>query len=497
MTALMNRLKLNWEAMEPGAKRKLIVFGVLGFAVIAVISVGVAQELLKGSSKRKQPAASPIVDTNLKTGPQTIGLESMIQDNAAYERRQLAQSIENQRSDSVEFKKQTAEMFSVMNDRFDQFGTRIDAVGRSVEEIALSLARERTQRRAENELIAQELDKVGRAALGSGNVAQRLSGMAGDQPVSSYDAAPAGSAGVVELSPFDMLAYANFAGMDLAHVGYTQSEYAQLYSTDTEQTAENTNNSPQPSERQGTRATQSQNTSATQNQNQPAQSDDTGTVDELGMDAYDRGELTSVPSGSLLTAVLVSGLDAPVGQTAQNNPHPVIAKLTGRVLLPNGRTMDLRGCVVLASGYGDLSTEKVYLQTSTLSCIGSDNRIFETEVKGSALGEDGKVGLRGRMVTRDGALIARNMQAGLVQGLALAFQGGNQTMDITTSKPYQLPDSEYIGRAMIGTGVSNSLDVMIQRYNRLMDQIFPVIEVDAGRKIEFQVLSRFDVRVEQ
>lgn len=496
MKSMIERFQLNLEAIEPKKKRKAVIFGIMIIVFVVIIGFGVVQQFLISTNKsRATTIDTSLVETKLKDGPETYGLQGIVQDNAAYERRSLREKLTQQQAATNLFEAKTSEDFNSVNKYLYQIGTKIDAINAGIEQVSLSVARERTQRRAENELIAQELDKVGRSGQGraSGNVSMVgiPSGHGAMLHKNPQD-------NVVELSPFDLLGFADISGVDIAHVGYSYLEYEQTYSAETNgedlpsggNIAARYNDS---AERSKGRKTGSSNSSQSSNDSQS--SEVRPDVDEYGFDAYDRGELTSVPAGSLMTAVLVSGLDAPVGQTAQSNPHPVMAKLTGRVLLPNGKTMDLRGCVVLASGYGDLSTEKVYLQTTTLSCIDSENNIYETEVKSSGLGSDGKVGLRGTMVTRDGALIARNMQAGLVQGLALAFQGGNQSFDVTTDKPYELPSGDYIARSMIGQGVSNSLDAMIQRYNRLMDQIFPVIEISAGRKIEFQVLARFDVRV--
>lgn len=486
MNNMIHRFRLNWEAMEPKKKRKTLVFGFIAVFVFAIIVIGAIEQSLMSQGQGGAASAgdqdAPI-STTLSDGPKTYGLSNVIQDNAAYERRQLREDVARQKDEFEKRAAKTDESFDVVNKQLEQIGQKIDGVVRSVDEVSLSVARERTQRRAENEIIAQELSNVGKSSKGGSLPKLSQSQNFGDQNGSS-----SGNE-IVELSPFDLMGFAELSGMEVAHVGYSYEDYQQANSLAVDDGNANKSTVQTAQRNQRVTATTTSQTSTN------AQDEGRPDVDELGLDAYDRGELTAIPAGSLMTAVLVTGMDAPVGQTAQSNPHPVIAKLTGRVLMPNGKSMDLRGCVVLASGYGDLSTEKVYLQTTTLSCIDSDNRIFETQVQSSGLGSDGKVGLRGRMVTRDGALIARNMQAGLVQGLALAFQGGNQSFDVTTDQPYALPSTEYLGRTMIGQGVSNSLDTMIQRYNRLMDQIFPVIEIDAGRKIEFQVLSRFDVRV--
>lgn len=66
----------------------------------------------------------------------------------------------------------------------------------------------------------------------------------------------------------------------------------------------------------------------------------------------------------------------------------------------------MRECFVLLAGYGDLSSERAYLRGETVSCVLLDGSVIETR-QGYAAGEDGKAGVRGRLVTKQGQFIAR------------------------------------------------------------------------------------------
>ncbi|PIV81625.1 conjugal transfer protein TraB, partial [bacterium CG17_big_fil_post_rev_8_21_14_2_50_64_8] len=46
------------------------------------------------------------------------------------------------------------------------------------------------------------------------------------------------------------------------------------------------------------------------------------------------------------------------------------------------------------------ATERAQLRTETLSCVREDGRVIEAELEGYAVGEDGKVGMRGRLVSK-------------------------------------------------------------------------------------------------
>ena len=105
---------------------------------------------------------------------------------------------------------------------------------------------------------------------------------------------------------------------------------------------------------------------------------------------------------SFTRGTLLGGLDAPTGGQAQSNPHPVLIRLSDNSVLPNRFRGEYRDCFVIAAGYGDISSERAYLRTENLSCVRPDGATLEVKIQGSVYGEDGKVGMRGRLVTKQG-----------------------------------------------------------------------------------------------
>jgi len=137
-----------------------------------------------------------------------------------------------------------------------------------------------------------------------------------------------------------------------------------------------------------------------------------------------------LPAGSHAEGVVIAGVDASAGVSSQGDPRPVLLRITGPgwTAAEDGtaRSVDLDGCTVTAAAYGDLSSEKVYARLRTLTCAGDEpGTVVETEVAGFVAGS-GKVGVRGPVVSREGALVEKAFLAGLVsgagQGVAQAFQ---------------------------------------------------------------------------
>ena len=191
---------------------------------------------------------------------------------------------------------------------------------------------------------------------------------------------------------------------------------------------------------------------------------------------------------------LLGGLDAPTGGQAQSNPHPVLIRLSDNSVLPNRYRAEYRECFVIAAGYGDISSERAYLRTELLSCVRPNGDPLEVKIQGSVFGEDGKVGMRGRLVTKQGQMLANALLAGVVSGIGQGFSQANTTYSTSPLGSVATASGGDAYRAGIGSGVGKALDRLAQYYIKLAEQTFPIIEVDAGREIDV-VLTK-GVRIE-
>jgi len=217
----------------------------------------------------------------------------------------------------------------------------------------------------------------------------------------------------------------------------------------------------------------------------------------------DSGTTSSTPARTAATflpvgftrGVLLGGLDAPTGGQAQSNPHPVLIRLSDTSVLPNRVRGDYRDCFVIAAGYGDISSERAYLRTESLSCMRSDGAVLEVKIQGSVYGEDGKVGMRGRLVTKQGQILANALLAGVVSGIGHGLSTSATEYSTSPLGTVASATGADALRAGVGTGVGKALDRLAQYYIKLAENTFPIIEVDAGREIDVVITkgSRIDV----
>ena len=214
----------------------------------------------------------------------------------------------------------------------------------------------------------------------------------------------------------------------------------------------------------------------------------------------DRPKLLRLPAGSLLSGQLITGLDVPTGQGARREPYPVLIRIKASAILPNRYRTNVRECFVLASGYGDLSSERAYLRSETLSCIFKHNnkeQVIERPLEGYIAGEDGKAGLRGRLVSKQGQVMAKAAMAGFLSGVSEAFDikpvpvfSVVPNQNGQTQSPFQssLKGSEALQSSLI-KGSNKALEKLADFYLKLADQMVPVIEISAERKVDL-ILTR-------
>lgn len=198
---------------------------------------------------------------------------------------------------------------------------------------------------------------------------------------------------------------------------------------------------------------------------------------------------------SFTRGVLLGGLDAPTGGQSQSNPHPVLIRLSDNAVLPNRFRSEVRECFVIAAGYGDIGSERAYLRTENLSCVRNDGSTLEVKIQGSIYGEDGKVGMRGRLVTKQGQMLANALLAGIASGIGQGLATSSTSYSTSALGTIATTSGADAYRAGIGNGVGRALDRLAQYYIKLAEQTFPVVEIDAGREIDVVITKgvRIDV----
>lgn len=206
-----------------------------------------------------------------------------------------------------------------------------------------------------------------------------------------------------------------------------------------------------------------------------------------------------LPAGSNFEGVLLNGMDAPTSGVAQKNPVPALVRLKTDAILPNRYRYDVRECFAIVSGFGVLSTERAQLQTVTLSCVKSDGQVIEAKIEGYVVGEDGKVGLRGRLVSKQGSMLAKSFASGFASGIAqvmtpMAVPQVNTTGGTTTQ--FATPTVNDVVTAGTAKGISQSARMLSQFYLDVAKEMFPVVEIDANRRVTIILINGIELNMQ-
>lgn len=203
-----------------------------------------------------------------------------------------------------------------------------------------------------------------------------------------------------------------------------------------------------------------------------------------------------IPAGAYAKATIISGVDASVGISSQSDPRPVLLRVRSAAMSSiydgNVQKTDLTGCIIQGAASGDLSSEKVYVKLITLTCGKGEEMVTEIPVKGYVAGQ-GKSGVRGNVISREGDLLAKSFLAGLVSGFGqglsekvappLAFSNG-----LTTQESLSTGD---VVKKGFGKGISTSSDRLANYLIDRAEQYQPVVSIPSGIDVEVVFVEGF------
>ena len=193
-----------------------------------------------------------------------------------------------------------------------------------------------------------------------------------------------------------------------------------------------------------------------------------------------------LPAGAYAEAVVLAGVDASVGVSSQGDPRPVLLRLTGkaRSAADDGVALEanVTGCTLTGAAYGDLSSEKVYVRLRTMTCAGpGPGTVIETKVSGFVAG-GGKAGVRGPVVSREGALVEKAFLAGLVSGAGETAANVLQA-PVGTAGAENAASLSDLGRAGLGAGAGSAGRKVADYLIRRAEQYQPVIQLQTGTRV--------------
>lgn len=215
------------------------------------------------------------------------------------------------------------------------------------------------------------------------------------------------------------------------------------------------------------------------------------TLNQTNQTGTKRPEHLLIPPGSFVNAFLLTGADVPTMGGGSVGPIPVVFRVMSLTQMPNYFRANIKSCFLVGQAVGSLSAERAYVRVSKLSCIKKDGTPLVASVQGYAAGADGKAGLKGRVVSKQGAVLARSLISGFLQGVGEAFSQSQTTISVSPlgSTNSVAPDTHTLVKYGVGEGVGKATEMLAKFYMKMANQMFPVIEINAGRVADIIFLN--------
>lgn len=187
-----------------------------------------------------------------------------------------------------------------------------------------------------------------------------------------------------------------------------------------------------------------------------------------------------VPSNTSVRAVVLGGADADASVYGQSKNNGVMLfKLLDVGSLPNGQRSRLQGCRVSANTFGDISSERAFATLYRLSCAHPGEPIIDKEITGWVF-YNGKVGIKGQPLMRDGKVMAWAGVSGALSGVAEAAQYAQSMQQFGTMGASSVVPSSKIGPFAMYGGASKAAEKLSEYYVKRAEQYHPVIQIGAG-----------------
>jgi hypothetical protein len=194
----------------------------------------------------------------------------------------------------------------------------------------------------------------------------------------------------------------------------------------------------------------------------------------------EKPRLAAVMPGDSVRVKLLAGVNAPTDGT----PYPVVLKLIGDVIGPDGNSVPLGEARVIAAAQGSLTDSRVLFRLTRLSIRLPNGRRKEFGIDGWVVGEDGIRGMEGVLIDPIGKAIAG---AGMAGGLAGLGQGLAAANTVNRFGVGNTPDTSFVqdgkmGEYAAGMALSSAAKEWNSIIRERLAQLVPVVQVLSNRE---------------
>ena len=155
-------------------------------------------------------------------------------------------------------------------------------------------------------------------------------------------------------------------------------------------------------------------------------------------------------------------------------------------MFPKDLAVNVKDCRLLASCYGDISSERAIVRAEELICENKQAGLYTaTKVSGVIYGDDGANGIRGTVVSMSDKHLKNALVGGVLSGFAGTAKGKEgvnlSALGVIGTKSKGMKDMAQDG---IMNGASSAAEKLADYHIKLAENISPVILVSGGTKVD-------------
>lgn len=165
---------------------------------------------------------------------------------------------------------------------------------------------------------------------------------------------------------------------------------------------------------------------------------------------------------------------------------PIVISLDTKLKTPNNEEMDLRECFVRGAGKADFTSATAEITITNIQChlVDSEGNHYKInkDVEGWVFDEVGGYGVKGRLITKEGEIIAKALPLAFLQtGLSIMTENARTSRN-TTSNAGVIEFST--APAQVGANAGRTIiDKMGDLWLKYIDGLNPKVNLRPGREV--------------
>ena len=200
-------------------------------------------------------------------------------------------------------------------------------------------------------------------------------------------------------------------------------------------------------------------------------------------------------SGGFVKATLLTGGDYHTMSEGDKETIPVTLSIDSKLVTPNNEKYDLRDCFVTGPAKADFTTKTAYITVSNIQCHLTDDEgkkyaINET-IEGWVFDENGEYGAEGRLITKEGEIIAKALPLAILQ----------TGMEVLTNRSQQNTGADgvvsFSGASVASNAGQTIMDKIGDKWLKYIDGLNPKVNLRPGRELIVQFKGGNKLKIEE